>query len=224
MAQSAVNPQGGGAGAASQPSGAGHALIIVDVQNDFVDGSLATERGAQAAEAISKHIAGLHRYDVIVGTKDWHIDPAGHFAPEGTEPDYQDTWPVHCVAGTTGAQSHPALATDQVEAWFHKGEYEPAYSGFEGHLADSLAAAEAKSAAAEEARPKVLLAEWLRSRRIGQVTVVGIATDFCVRATALDAKAEGFDVNVIPRLCAPVSAAGEEATLAELREAGIEVK
>jgi len=223
MAESAVNPQGGQAGSASQSAGAGHALIIVDVQNDFVDGSLATERGAQAAEAISKHIAGLHRYDVIVGTKDWHIDPAGHFAPEGTEPDYQDTWPVHCVAGTTGAQSHPALATDQVEAWFHKGEYEPAYSGFEGHLADSLAAAAEKSAAAED-HPKVLLAEWLRSRRVGQVTVVGIATDFCVRATALDAKAEGFDVTVIPRLCAPVSAAGEEATLAALLEAGVKVK
>lgn len=117
----------------------------------------------------------------------------------------------------------PALAIDQVEAWFHKGEYEPAYSGFEGHLADSLATAGEKSAAAED-RPKVLLAEWLSSRRIGQVTVVGIATDFCVRATALDAKAEGFDVTVIPRLCAPVSAAGEEATLAELREAGVEVK
>src|SRR5699024_6269703 len=223
MAESAVNPQGGQHGSASQSAGAGHALSIVDVQNDFVDGSLATERGAQAAEAISKHIAGLHRYDVIVGTKDWHIDPAGHFAPEGTEPDYQDTWPVHCVAGTAGAQSHPALATDQVEAWFHKGEYEPAYSGFEGHLADSLAAAAEKSAAAED-HPKVLLAEWLRSRRVGQVTVVGIATDFCVRATALDAKAEGFDVTVIPRLCAPVSAAGEEATLAALLEAGVKVK
>lgn len=104
------------------------ALIVVDVQKDFCPGgSLATDKGAEVAAAITAHLRsqgdrdGGSSYDVVVGTKDWHIDPAGHFAPEGTEPDFQETWPVHCVVGSPGAEVHEGLDTSLIDAWFLKG-------------------------------------------------------------------------------------------------------
>src|SRR5438270_4352549 len=157
------------------------ALIIVDVQNDFCEGgSLAVTGGAAVARAISSYLADDGSsgggaddgssgggYAHVVATKDYHVDPGSHFSDH---PDYADSWPPHCVAGTPGADFHPDLDTSAVEAIFEKGAHAAAYSGFEG--ADDNG---------------TLLADWLRQHDVDAVDVVGIATDYCVRATASDA-------------------------------------
>jgi nicotinamidase/pyrazinamidase len=143
-------------------------------------------------------------YAAVVGTRDWHIDPGHHFSPA---PDYVDTWPRHCEVGTAGPDSHPALDTGLVQAWFHKGEHQAAYSGFEGHLAESDTG----------------LADWLREREITAVDVVGIATDHCVRATALDAVAAGFHTRVLLELTAGVAEATTRSALERLSTAGAEL-
>ena len=180
------------------------ALIIVDIQNDFCEGgSLAVTGGAAVAAGISLVLSRAgDRWDHVVATKDWHIDPGAHFSDH---PDYLDTWPPHCVVGSGGADFHPELATDRIEATFRKGEYQAAYSGFEG-----------KSENGET------LAAWLRERNVTEVELVGIATDHCVRATALDAKAEGFDTTVLLELTAGVAAGTTAAALEQLRAASIE--
>jgi nicotinamidase/pyrazinamidase len=180
------------------------ALIIVDVQNDFCEGgSLPVTGGAAVAKGISLVLdrAGA-RWDHVVATKDWHIDPGTHFSDH---PNYLDTWPAHCVVGSGGADFHPELATSRIEAVFHKGEHKAAYSGFEGHTEDGQG-----------------LAEWLRSKQVTEIEVVGIATDHCVRATALDAKAAGFATTVLLELTAGVAKATTEAALAELRTAAVD--
>lgn len=184
------------------------ALIIVDVQNDFCEGgSLAVAGGAGVAAAITEYARNqAGRYTAVVATKDWHVDPGAHFA---TEPDYVDTWPAHCVAGTPGADPYPALDTDLVEAWFTKGEHAAAYSGFEG--------------ATDVGGRRVGLAAWLRNQGITDVDVVGIATDHCVRATALDAVAEGFRARVLLDLTAGVAPGTTQAALTELADAGAEL-
>ncbi|MGJ4051347.1 isochorismatase family protein [Corynebacterium macclintockiae] len=199
------------------------AIIVVDVQNDFVDGSLGTDRGLEVARGINTWLGGLVHAEgeeseagvgspaaarpLIVGTKDWHIKPEGHFAPEGEEPDYKDTWPVHCVADTHGAQVCAELNPELVDVWFHKGEYTPAYSGFEGHLAGE----------------DQTLQQWLNAHEVENVTIVGIATDFCVRATALDALNAGFHVRVIEQLCSAVTEQGGKSAIQELEDAGAEI-
>jgi nicotinamidase/pyrazinamidase len=177
------------------------ALIIVDVQIDFCEGgSLAVRGGSDVASAISRELAA-GSWDHVVATQDFHIDPGAHF---GDPPDYVDSWPVHCVVGTDGVQFHPALLTDRVEAVFRKGEHAAAYSGFEGRDADGAG-----------------LADWLRARDVTAVDVAGIATDHCVRATALDAAAAGFPTTVLLDLTAGVSAATTSAALSDLRHAGV---
>ncbi|WP_430783155.1 isochorismatase family protein [Actinoplanes sp. G11-F43] len=180
------------------------ALIIVDVQNDFCEGgSLAVAGGAAVAKGISLVLdkAG-DRWDHVVATKDWHIDPGTHFSDT---PDFVDSWPVHCVAESTGSDFHPELVTDRIEAVFHKGEYAAAYSGFEGHGQDGET-----------------LAGWLRAKGVTEVEVVGIATDHCVRATALDAATEGFRTTVLLELTAGVARATTDAALEQLRAASVE--
>lgn len=183
------------------------ALVIVDVQNDFCEGgSLAVAGGASVAAAISAHVeACAADYDHVVATADWHIDPGEHFS---ADPDFVDSWPVHCVAGSDGAAFHPALtdALEHVEAVFRKGEYAAAYSGFEGQADDADGST---------------LADWLRSRQVARVDVVGIATDHCVRATALDAKREGFDATVLLDLTAGVARATTDDALTQLVEARV---
>ena len=179
------------------------ALIIVDVQNDFCEGgSLAVTGGAAVAKGISLVLdrAG-DRWDYVVATKDWHIDPGNHFSDH---PNYLDTWPAHCVVGSGGADFHPELRTDRVEAVFHKGEHKAAYSGFEGHTESGET-----------------LADWLRAKSVDEVEVVGIATDHCVRATALDAKAAGFATTVLLELTAGVAAGTTEAALLEFKTASV---
>ena len=183
------------------------ALVIVDVQNDFCEGgSLAVAGGAAVAAAIDRHVAAHgDDYAAIAGTQDWHVDPVGHFSDA---PDYVDTWPVHCRAGTPGAAPHPGLgdAAARVDAWFRKGRHTAAYSGFEGTLGDG--------------EP---LGSWLRARGVTDVDVAGIATDHCVRATALDAAREGFHTRVLAGLTAGVAPGTTRAALDEMRAAGVDV-
>jgi nicotinamidase/pyrazinamidase len=180
------------------------ALIIVDVQNDFCEGgSLAVAGGAAVARGITELLSGDFGYDHVVATKDFHIDPGGHFSDH---PDFAESWPPHCVATTPGSDFHPDLDLTSVEAVFTKGRYSAAYSGFEG--ADE-----------EEAT----LAEWLRVRGVDAVDVVGIATDYCVKATAADALAAGFTTKVLLNLTAGVSPATTAQAVDDLRAAGVEV-
>jgi len=181
------------------------ALVVVDVQNDFCEGgSLAVTGGADVAAAISEHVrAHAADYAHVVATRDHHVDPGGHFAEQ---PDFVETWPAHCVVGTDGVELHPRLEREPIEAVFDKGEHAAAYSGFEGRSDD------------------VALADWLRAHGVDAVDVVGIATDHCVRATALDAVAEGFATRVLLPLTAGVSEATTDAALDQLRTAGVELE
>jgi nicotinamidase/pyrazinamidase len=176
------------------------AVIVVDVQNDFCEGgSLAVPGGAGVARAISAHLRSGD-FDHVVATRDHHISPGAHFA---AEPDFVDTWPPHCVVGTDGVQLHPDLDTSTIEAVFDKGEYAAAYSGFE-----------ARSEGAG-------LADWLREREVDTLEVVGIATDHCVRATALDAAVAGFATTVRLDLTAGVARSTVDAALVQLATAGV---
>ena len=189
------------------------ALIVVDVQNDFCEGgSLAVAGGAGVASAISARLAGgagvdhpefdHFHFDHVVATRDHHIDPGAHFS---VHPDFATTWPVHCEVGTSGVELHPNLDRTRIEAVFDKGEYQAAYSGFEG-TSDGIA-----------------LADWLRDRGVDAVCVVGIATDHCVRATALDAATSGFAVTVDLALTAGVARETTAAALCEFAAAGLSV-
>jgi nicotinamidase/pyrazinamidase len=180
------------------------ALIIVDVQNDFCEGgSLAVAGGASVASRISDHLVAAE-YTTIVATRDYHIDPGDHFS---AHPDYVDSWPPHCRVGTPGADFHPNLNTDAVAEIFSKGAYSAAYSGFEGTAADGTA-----------------LADWLHDRGVHAVDVVGIATDHCVRATALDARIEGFSTRVLLDLTAGVARDTTDAALDRMRTAGVDLE
>jgi len=176
-------------------------LIIVDVQNDFCEGgSLAVAGGAVVAAEISAQ-ARSGEYAAVVATRDFHVDPGDHFSDT---PDFVHSWPVHCVAGTPGASFHPSLDVARIEAVFDKGQFTAAYSGFQG------------------AEPgHTTLQNWLRHKRIDAVDVVGIATDYCVRATALDALGAGLSTRLLPDLCAGVAPESTDRTLAELRKAGV---
>ena len=170
------------------------ALIVVDVQNDFCEGgSLPVAGGAQVAHDIGRL---LHRwvekspdspaYDVVVASKDHHVDPGEHWA---REPDFVDSWPVHCKVGTDGEAFHPNLDPQPFDAIFLKGEQQAAYSAFEGRTTTGAG-----------------LADWLQEHGVEEVDVCGLATDHCVRATALDAAAAGFTTSVLSELCAGVAA------------------
>ncbi len=177
------------------------ALIIVDVQNDFCEGgSLAVAGGAGVAAAISAALPS-GGWDHVVATQDFHIDPGAHFSDT---PDFAGSWPRHCEVHTPGADFHPGLATDRVAAVFRKGEYAAAYSGFEGRTESGEG-----------------LTDWLRARDVTDVDVVGIATDHCVRATALDAAVAGFGTTVLLDLTAGVAAGTTATALDQLRAAGV---
>jgi nicotinamidase/pyrazinamidase len=187
-------------------------LIIVDVQKDFCEGgALAVAGGGAVAAAIGDHLARESRasrqsggYQRVVATKDWHIDPGDHFSDD---PDYVTSWPPHCLAGTAGAEFHPALDTGPIDAVFHKGAYDAGYSGFQGVDENGSA-----------------LLDWLRQRGVDQVDVVGIAADHCVRRTAVDAARAGLATRVLLDLTAAVdSGAPLAAALAEMRGEGVDL-
>ncbi|PPF50668.1 MULTISPECIES: nicotinamidase [unclassified Rathayibacter] len=185
------------------------ALLIVDVQNDFTEGgALAVTGGAAVAQGITAHLAAhADRYSAVLASRDWHegdSDNGGHFA---VEPDFVDSWPVHCVAGTDGARFHPALDTARIDVEILKGQGRPSYSAFEG-----------TTEAGEE------LGAVLAERGVTALDVVGLATDHCVRASALDARRAGLEVRVLEDLVAGVSEEASAAALRELTEAGIRVE
>ena len=179
------------------------ALIVVDVQNDFCEGgSLAVAGGSAIAAAISQYLAAeADRYAHVVASRDYHVDPGGHFSDH---PDFAGSWPPHCVAGTPGARFHPDLDTGRIETVFSKGAHAAAYSAFEG--TDGAGTA---------------LADWLRERDVDALDVVGIATDYCVRATALDAARAGFATRVPLGLTAGVDPLTTQEALHALRAAGV---
>ncbi|MBO0983469.1 isochorismatase family protein [Rathayibacter sp. SD072] len=185
------------------------ALLIVDVQNDFTEGgALAVAGGARVAEDVSTYLtAHPERYRTVLASRDWHdggTDNGGHFS---SAPDFVDSWPVHCVAGTPGAEYHPALRTDTVDVHVWKGQGRPSYSAFEGTTSDG------------DALPEVLA-------RLGvtELDIVGLATDHCVRASALDARAAGLEVRVLDDLVAGVSEEASAAALRELAAAGVRIE
>lgn len=179
------------------------ALIVVDVQNDFCEGgSLAVAGGAAVAEAINTLLAGDHGYTHVVATKDFHVEPGTHFSDD---PDFVESWPPHCVAGSSGADFAPALDPGPIEAVFHKGSHTAAYSGFEG-TCDGVG-----------------LAQWLTARGVRAVDIAGIATDYCVLATAHDAVRAGFDTRVLVDLTAGVAPESTKDALAGMASAGIEL-
>lgn len=181
----------------------GKAVLVVDVQNDFCEGgSLAVTGGARVATAISARL-DKRDYDHAVATRDHHIDPGAHFSDQ---PDFVDSWPPHCLVGSAGVELHRDLDRTHLEAVFDKGEHEAAYSGFEGKTSDGRS-----------------LAEWLREHDVLEVEVVGIATDHCVRDTALDAVREGFPTTVRLDLTAAVAAQTVEAALGQFAAAGVGV-
>lgn len=187
------------------------ALIVVDVQNDFCEGgALAVAGGTQVARDIAAYLGrdlrlGRGRgYTYIVATRDRHIDPGAHFSDD---PDYIDSWPRHCVVGTSGADLHPAVASLPFDAIFDKGAYSAAYSGFEG-TTDGTEAGTG-------------LGEWLTERGVVKVEVCGLATDHCVRATALDAARLGFHTTVLSDLSAAVSPENVPQVVEELNNAEV---
>jgi len=206
------------------------ALIIVDVQNDFCEGgSLAVPGGAAVAGAISEYLdANNSEFDYVVATQDWHVDPGSHFSDA---PDFKDSWPPHCVAGTRGADLHPDLDTEYIDAYFRKGQFAAAYSGFEGLLApeDAVPTGErqagglaAAAGALEPDEDAIGLDDWLQSHDVEDVVVVGIATDYCVKATALDAVQAGYGVTVLRSLTAGIAEDLEDA-VAEMELGGADV-
>ena len=165
------------------------------------------EGGAWVAGAISDLVARRRSaWDLVVATRDWHDDPGDHFAPEGSEPDYRDTWPVHCRAGSVGAEFHPALSLPEGAVIVSKGAHAAAFSGFEG--------------VDDAGRP---LAAILVAAGIDRVDIAGIATSYCVRATAADALRAGLDTTLLTDLCADVDPAQTPATLDELGTAGVKL-
>ncbi len=181
------------------------ALIIVDVQNDFCEGgSMGVAGGASVASAIAGHVASHEGdYDAVIATADWHRDPGSHWSDE---PDFVDSWPVHCKVGTSGADFHPHVlpAMERVQEVFRKGEFSAAYSGFEGSTEHGET-----------------LADWLHGHRIDSVDVVGIATDYCVRATALDAAKASLETRVLLDLTAAVAADSAHQTLEDFAQADV---
>ena len=184
------------------PSDPRTALIVVDVQRDFCEGgSLAVAGGLLVAAGVKELLATDHGYAAVVATRDHHIDPGAHFSDT---PDYVASWPPHCVAGTPGAELTDPLDAADFDAVFDKGEYAAAYSGFEGVDAEGTG-----------------LAAWLRAHAIDRIDVCGIATDYCVNATALDAVREGLSPTVLADLTAAVAPDRLDDTYAGWRAGGV---
>ena len=184
------------------------ALLIVDVQNDFCEGgSLAVSGGAAVAEKITNYLnANPSKYDLVIASRDWHDadnDNGGHFAADGQEPDFVNTWPAHCVAGTIGADYHPNLDASMIQVHVEKGMGQPSYSAFEGVTRDGRA-----------------IADVLAASGVDELDVVGIATDYCVLASSLDARKAGLSVQVLTEMCAGITPESTEAAIDQMAAAG----
>jgi len=187
------------------------ALVLVDLQRDFCEGgSLAVAGGSDVAGLVSTYVvAHSGEYDSIVATADWHERPGDHFSDA---PDFVDSWPPHCRVDTSGADFHPAAAPGlaRAQAVFRKGRFGAAYSGFDGFTRSD--------------GHEIGLAKWLWEKEIDDVDVVGIATDHCVRATALDSAEQGFATRVLLDLTAGVARGTTDAALSQLGLAGVRLQ
>lgn len=186
-----------------------NALIVVDVQNDFTEGgSLAVKGGNVTAASITEYIrARKSGYTRVIASRDWHSpdgDNGGHFA---LKPDKVTTWPRHCVQGTTGAAYNPALESELIDVQIYKGDGKPAYSAFEGSTPGGTT-----------------LDEVLANAKVTHLDIVGIATDHCVRATALDAIAKGYTASVLVDLCVGVAPTSSIAAVTEMVAAGVNIR
>jgi nicotinamidase/pyrazinamidase len=184
-------------------------LIVVDLQNDFTEGgSLGVKGGNVTAASITAHIrAHKSRYSRVIASRDWHSpdgDNGGHFA---VKPDMVTTWPRHCVQGTIGSAYNPALELELIDIQIYKGDGQPAYSAFEGKTPGGAS-----------------LDDVLRKVKAKHLDIVGIASDHCVRATALDAIARGYTVTVLVDLCVGVAPATTIAAVAEMTAAGVDIR
>ena len=187
------------------------ALFIIDVQNDFCEGgSLAVQGGAAVASGITSLLREhKSRYDIVIASRDWHDagnDNGGHFAPIGQAPDYVNTWPIHCVSGSKGAEYHSNLDSSLIDFHIFKGMGKPSYSIFEGETVDGKS-----------------LTKLLEELDVTDVDVVGLATDYCVLASSMDAKNAGFDVQVLTELIAGVADESSENALATMSAAGCKI-
>ncbi|SKC38140.1 isochorismatase family protein [Krasilnikoviella flava] len=181
------------------------ALIVVDVQPTFCEGGeLAVDGGNQVAEDVAAYAAAHRdRYEIVVTTQDWHIDPGEHFSDH---PDFVGSWPPHGIADTPNAALHPALADLRPDVSVKKGQYAHGYSGFEGTDADGRT-----------------LEQALRDARVEAVDVVGLVESHCVKRTALDAVGLGLETRVLTDLTIPVTPEQGEQARAELTAAGVEL-
>lgn len=177
-------------------------IVVVDVQNDFCEGgALGVEGGSSLAEWLNNILMFQSPETGLVFTRDWHHPSpdtnGGHFSPH---PDYNNTWPVHCVADSDGAKFHPAIEhLTHPSIVFSKGQGRPDYSGFQGINSESTT-----------------LDGYLKSRGAKNLTIVGIAGDYCVRQTALDAIRLGYSVTIPEAFT--VSVGGHEATKSVIDE------
>lgn len=186
----------------------GSALIIVDVQNDFCEGgALPVAGGAQVARDVSQYVADFgYAYDKIVATRDWHWpepdDNGGHFALDG-DPDFVNTWPVHCVANTPGAEYSPYLVLPRGGVHHvYKGRGRPDYSAFQGANQHGNS-----------------LTDILKDTLV--VDIVGLATDFCVAQTAIDAAKLGIVTWVMLDYTAAVGTKTLLAAVGAMTKAGV---
>jgi len=181
------------------------ALVIVDLQNDFCEGgSLGVDGGAEVARRVTAFVAEHgDEYELIVASRDYHVEPGGHFSEA---PDFRDSWPEHCVVGTPGAEFHPEFKVDRIDDVFNKGAYSAAYSAFEAVDDDGCT-----------------LEQVLRERGITEVDLVGLATDYCVRSTTIDAVQTGFKTRVLTDMAAGVNPETTAAALDEMAAAGVDL-
>ncbi|ROR72266.1 isochorismatase family protein [Bogoriella caseilytica] len=188
----------------AEPPRTGRALIVVDVQPTFCEGGALPSPGANdVAVRVGRYVAERRElYDLVVTTQDWHIDPGAHFSEE---PDFVDSWPPHGVAGSEEAELHPALGGLSFDAQVKKGQYDAAYSGFEG--------------TDEQGRS---LEAILREAGITAVDVVGLVESHCVKDTALDAHRLGWPTRVLSDLTVPVSQELGAQARDEMTAAGVE--
>jgi nicotinamidase/pyrazinamidase len=187
-----------------------NALLVVDVQQDFVEGgSLGVKGGLQVAAMIARHVRHFkYEYQFVVASRDLHEDAPDHISDH---PDFQTTWPPHCMIGTPGAGFVPTIQNlvreKLIQAVVTKGRHEAAYSAFDGL----------------DPRGHKLL-DVLKEQRVDQIDICGIATDYCVRASALDARKNQFQVRVLVNLCAPVNEATGQQALEEMKAAGCQLQ
>ena len=187
-----------------------NALLVIDIQNDFVEGgSLPVQGGRDVAAMVSRHIRHFKsEYQFVCATRDYHEDPGDHFSDH---PDFHNSWPPHCVVGTPGAAFCPPIQNlvreKLISTVLTKGQHAAAYSGFE--------------ALDPRGHP---MYDVLKEARVDHMDICGIATDYCVRATALDARKHDFQVRILVNLCAAVSPETGQQALDEMKAAGCQVQ